>query len=506
MKKTVIKNIKLALVGAAMIGLSTSCEVTELSPANLIPDDAAFSTAARIESTVLGVYESAQRGYYSGSPQRGYPFGAANVEQGDLRGEDMYNDQLFYEITYVGSYSPSSANNNGMWISLYRMINRLNIILGNLDDAVANQVLTQSQADGYKGELLFLRALAHHELLIHFARPYSDDPSSLGIPYRTVGVDDVTKVPDAEAVRRGTVGDDYKQLLDDLNAAESLIAEGGAFRANKGAVIALKSRIKLHQKDWTGVIAEYEKLKGMYAVTSNPATPFRGGNSSDNIFSFVNSAEANPGTNGALPSMYGNPDRGGRGLVKISPIIWKADFWHEEDRRRTELTTSSNTGIFTDKYQDATTYTDPNVILRFSEVVLNTAEAYVRLEEAQKGVDLLNSVRSRALPSSVPAFTVAGLGSDENILNAIWNERRIEFLAEGRRFPDIHRLSGEGKMDGVPMKATSRSITSIDFYTTDKVIPMDHAVPYTSNLFVWPIPLEELQTNNTAPIEQNPGY
>lgn len=503
MKKFAIKNIKLALAGAALFGFTTACEVTELVPANLIPDSEAFTTGARIESAVLGVYESAQRGFYSNAVQRGYPFGAANVEQGDMRGEDMYNDQAFYEITYNNSYSPNSANNSGMWISLYRMINRLNIILENLDIAVADGVLTAEAGNAYKGEMLFMRALAHHELLIHFARPYSDDPSSMGIPYRTFGIDDVTKVPDGEAVSRGTVGADYAQLLQDLDAAEGFLPERGAFRVNKGAAIALKSRIKLHMKDWAGVLAEYTKLTSKYAVTANPATPFRGGTSTDNIFSFVNSAEANPGVNGALPSMYGNPDKGARGLVKISPIIWRADFWLAEDTRRTSLTTKSSTGIFTDKYQDATTYTDPNVILRYAEVVLNASEAYARTGKMAEAVTLVNSVRSRALPSSVPAYTVDGLG--DGVLTAVLNERRIEFLAEGRRWADIHRLSGEGLMAGIPQKATTRSITSISFYETG-TIPMDHSLAYSSNLFVWPIPLAELQTNNTAPIEQNPGY
>ncbi|WP_092894257.1 RagB/SusD family nutrient uptake outer membrane protein [Algoriphagus aquimarinus] len=503
MKKFAIKNIKMALVGAALLGFTSACEVTELVPANLIPDSEAFATGARIESAVLGVYESAQRGFYSNAVQRGYPFGAANVEQGDLRGEDMYNDQAFYEITYNNSYSPVSANNVGMWISLYRMINRLNIILESLDVAVTNGVITAEAGNAYKGEMLFMRALAHHELLIHFARPYSDDPSSAGIPYRVFGINDVTKVPDGEAVPRGTVGEDYTQLLKDLDAAEGFLPEGGAFRANKGAAIALKSRIKLHMKDWAGVLAEYTKLTSKYAVTANPATPFRGGTSSDNIFSFVNSAAANPGVNGALPSMYGNPNLGARGLVKISPIIWRADFWNAADTRRTSMTTQSSTGIFTSKYLDATTYTDPNVILRFSEVVLNASEAYARTSKMTEAVTLLNSVRSRALPVSVPPYTVDGLGA--GVLDAIFNERRIEFLAEGRRWPDIHRLSGEGLMPGIPLKATSRSITKLSFYESG-AIPMDHSLAYTSHLFVWPIPLDELQTNISSPIAQNPGY
>ncbi|WP_035467691.1 RagB/SusD family nutrient uptake outer membrane protein [Algoriphagus mannitolivorans] len=505
MNKFSIKNFKLIAAGMALMGAISSCDVTELTPANLIPDQEAFATAARVNSAVLGVYESAQRGFYLGSVQRGYPFGGANVQQGDLRGEDMYNDQLFYEITYAGTYNPNTANNNGMWISIYRMVNRANIVLENLDVALANGVLTQAQRDQYRGEMLFLRALAHHELLLHFARPYSENPSAPGVPYRTFAINDVPKVPQGEAVGRGTVGEDYNQLLSDLNEAETLLPTGTALRANKGAAIALKSRVKLHMKDWAGVIAEYAKIQGSYAVTPSPTTPFRTATSSDNIFSFVHTDASNAGVNGALASMYGNPNNGARGLVKVSPIIWRASFWHQEDTRRA-LTTQSSAGVYTNKYIDPVTYRDPTVILRFAEVVLNAAEANAQLGNLDVAVAQLNSVRSRALPASVPAFTAAGLGGKEGILTAIYNERRIEFLAEGRRWADIHRLSGAGVMTGVPAKATSRSITSIDFYTGARAIPTDHAIPYSSHLFIWPIPLEEIQTNASAPIAQNPGY
>lgn len=510
--KKYAKNIKMLLLSLALTNLVSSCDVTNLSPADLIPDQEAFGTAARIESAVLGVYEAAQRGFYLGTVQRGYPFGAANVQQNEMRGEDMYNDQLFYEVTYVGGYNPQTANNNGQWISIYRTINRVNIVLENLDVALQNGILTQAQRDNYRAEMLFMRALGHHELVINYARPYSDPNgrTSPGIPYRTVAVNDVPKVPIGEAVGRGTVAEDYQQIMADLDEAERLFtAANTVFRARKGSVIALKSRVKLHMQDWAGVIAEYEKIRGTYSLTANVAAPFRsGGISSDNIFSFSNSPEANPGVNGALASMFGNPAKGGRGLVKISPLMWRATFWHRDDARRT-LTSSNATGYYTDKYTDPVTYTDPNPILRFAEVVLNAAEAYARpgqQQNTQLAVTLLNSVRSRALPASVPVYTTTDFANATSLLTAIFQERRIEFLAEGRRFFDIHRLAGEGLMTGVPAKATTRSITNVNFYTTDRAIPTDHAIPYSSHLFIWPIPLEEIINNNTSPIEQNPGY
>jgi hypothetical protein len=61
-------------------------------------------------------------------------------------------------------------------------------------------------------------------------------------------------------------------------------------------------------------------------------------------------------------------------------------------------------------------------------------------------------------------------------------------------------------MVGIPLKATSRTITGLSFYTTNVAIPRDHALEYSSNLFVWPIPLEEILNNSSAPLTQNPGY
>ena len=69
--------------------------VLELEPFNQISEDAAFSTADLVELSVTGMYNAAQIGVYTGAG-RGYPFGAAFVQQGDNRGEDVVNVATFY--------------------------------------------------------------------------------------------------------------------------------------------------------------------------------------------------------------------------------------------------------------------------------------------------------------------------------------------------------------------------------------------------------------------------
>lgn len=508
MKSTIFNTVKVLGIIGLMVS-AFSCQVTDLTAPNIIPGDVVFTSPDRINGAVIGVYEAAQRGWYLGAVQRGYPFGAASTQQGDMRGEDMYNDQLFYEITYIASYTPQTANNNGQWESLYRVINRANIVIEGLETAVAGNVISQDVANGYRGEMLFLRALCHHELLLYFARPYSDNPSSPGVPYRTFAIDDVAKVDLGIAVGRGTVGEDYNSLLADLDMAEQLLTDGSSnLRARKGAAIALKMRVKMHMRDWAGVLEEYNKISDLYTLADSPDGPFVNPAGSESIFSLENSAASNPGVNGALVNMYGNPALGGRGLVKVSPLIWKEDFWLEDDLRRTLLTSTNATlGVFTSKYRAFGSFAEPTPILRHAEMVLIAAEAHARQNSLDNAVAELNKVRNRALVDQSNAHTVASLGGTQmGVLQAIFQERRIELLAEGRRWPDIHRLSGEGIMNGVPPKAQSRSVNSLAFYTGASNVTTDHEYEYSDYRFVWPIPLSEILTNPVLADSQNPGY
>lgn len=217
---------------------------------------------------MVGVYDAAQTGFYAGGQVRGYPFGAANVAQGDMRGEDMLNVAAFYAITYEATYNTATANNVYMWHTLYAMINKANIIIDGVKSAATGGIITPAAAAAYEGEARFLRALAHHELLVHFARPYKHtaDASHQGVPYRTVAVNTASALESEIQKGRNTVAECYNLLLEDLNFAEANLPDTRASaalkisRATKGAAIALKNRILLHKGDYNGAITEGAKL------------------------------------------------------------------------------------------------------------------------------------------------------------------------------------------------------------------------------------------------------
>ena len=143
MKKYNFRTPKLLLLPVLMsVLIISSCErIIDLKPYSQIDENAAFSTPSLIELSVNGMYQAAQRGDYAGN-LRGYPWGAAFVQQGDNRGEDVVNTATFYMLTYTNTYDPTTANNVWWWSDSYRLINRCNIVLDGVQTAADNGVIT----------------------------------------------------------------------------------------------------------------------------------------------------------------------------------------------------------------------------------------------------------------------------------------------------------------------------------------------------------------------------
>jgi starch-binding outer membrane protein, SusD/RagB family len=514
---------KLVLIPIFLIALFiASCEkIIDLAPYSSISETTAYSTASLVELSVVGMYNGAQRGYYPANGQgRGYPFGAAFVEQGDCRGEDAVNLQAFFQFTYEGTYTTSTANNEAYWSDTYRLINRCNMVIEGVTSAVAKKVITETVGNQYLGEAYFMRAIAHLELLFHFARPYKEtaDASHQGVPYRIKPYTTQVAIDEGTTQSRNTVAECYAKIIEDLNFAETNLpgksGRAGNYkivRATKGAAIAYKTRVYQHMWDWNNVILESQKLMALpaadgYSLTASPDGPFTSNyGNTESIFSMENSASNNPTTNGSLPQMYNGH---GRALVCISPIIWRNPSWLADDKRRGSTMTYTFTGmVFSEKYKDVTNFTDAAPVIRYAEVLLNLAEAYARRNnagDAALALTNLNLVRNRSLATpATQAYTAGSFADNTALINAILVERRIEFCMEGRRWPDLHRL----KLD-IPAKLSNSNPPEAAFvlgtaYTGPYGVV---AVPYANYKYLWPIPQIEINANPTLAAEQNPGW
>jgi hypothetical protein len=545
--------VKASAIAVLILGVSCQ-DLLDLQTQTALSDDTAFGTPDRVALAVTGVYDAAQSGTYAGGAVRGYPFGAAHVEQGDARGEDIFNTQAFYLITYHATYNLTSANNDWHFQTLFRLVNRINVVLAGLDGATPQGTMTQVVIDGYKGECRLLRALAYHELLKHFCRPYSDNPNAPlgGLPIRDTPVTGASSAAVAVGTGRSTVAETYTFVLQDLDYAESVLPEtraGGLriTRATKAAAIALKTRVYQHMGNWAMVVTEGNKIAsqatapfsyaaGGLSLPSNAYSAFSAAGSKSSpeaIFSMENASTDNAGVNGALPNMYSSTattPNAGRALVAISPFIWNQSWFLSTDVRKTATFVDFNEaasgtggkgGYFTKKYTDVATSSDNAPIIRYAEVLLNMAEAIQRSAGAvvdARAFALYNAIRSRAVADpATDQITDFLTGND--LIQAILNERRIEFLAEGLRWGDIHRLAQDATFNswggGIPAKVHSGLANIRALYTglpaTNATILASAtqswpAIPYANKEFVWPFPLSEVVLNPTLAEQQNPGW
>jgi hypothetical protein len=517
-----MKNKNKFLVTLAIFSsfLFNSCseEIVEIDPFGTVKSETAFSSPTLIQAAVNGVYSAAQMGVFNGTESspapRGYVFGAAYFQQNEARGEDVVNTEAFYQLTYEANYDATSANNVFYWSDGYLLINKANVVLKGLDGAVAKGMITDAVANGYRAEIRYFRALTHLELLKHFAMPYTAtaDASHAGIPYRTVAIITPEDVDANLDKGRNTVAECYTLALADLNFAEAN-AQSKAQRAgidkivkvNKGAAIATKIVAYQNMRNWSGVLTEFAKLTSQYTLEANPMGVFANNyGNNESIFSMYNTANTNPGVNGALASQFNR-----RNLIAISPLIWRDAQWLVDDKRRAETEVVSNT-VFTRKYKDVTNYSDGSPLIRYAEMVLAAAESKARLGDTGGALVLLNNVRNRALANpSTQAYISTSFATAADLVKAILKERRIEFICEGKRWGDIHRLLNDdiAPTAGIPRKVPN-GYPVVGSYTlgTPYTGALTAAIPSTDRRYLWPLPLQETNNNPTLKSQQNPGW
>jgi hypothetical protein len=122
-------------------------------------------------------------------------------------------------------------------------------------------------------------------------------------------------------------------------------------------------------------------------------------------------------------------------------------------------------------YFRAATDDDPAYLLRIAEMYLIRAEARARQNNLSGGLADLNAVRARA---EAPANNTAQ--SQESLLLAVEEERRVEFAFEPHRWYDLVRTGRAQAVLGVQ----------------------------NAQRLLMPLPVIDLQANPN--LQQNPGY
>lgn len=472
-----------AWVGTALIlplVLATSCKKDFLNtaPKTNLPIEQAFSSPARILSQVNGMYSGLKSGQF---------YGGRYLIYNDIRGEEFVVNKP-NGVTGLDTWRHNLTSNTNevvnLWTAAYVAINRANLVLEGLD--VNASVLTPALATQYKGEAKFTRAMAYYGLLQLYAKPFTlDNGASAGVPLRIRAEKDLS----GNDLARSTVAEIYAQILKDLNEAENELALTlTSTRASKNTAIALKTRVYLSMGNYAKVVEEANKIVSLtapfkastgnlYQLESNISTVF-GGNytGAESVLFFPMTDLDNPGTQNQLAFYYNVQTSGGNQEYFLNPagILANPVFAAGSTDVRKSLITAVGTNNYLTKFKRPSPYTDYVPVMRYAEVLLNLAEASVKTGDLVRAVALVTAVRQRSNPGFV--FAPTELATPAALINTILTERRIEFLGEGLRSPDLLRLNMT-----IPAKAGSQGSAQ--------------AVAPTSPAYIWPISSLEIQNN-----------
>ena len=485
---------KYLLAVAIVAAAGTSCrrELLAPIPQTTVSDASSFSTPSRVTGQLLSLYGVMKNGNF---------YGGRYVIYGDIRGEDFLN-QTSNLVTGsdVWALNPTNSATGvvNLWAQIYATINDCNIFLDGMA-AGGTAVVGPALGANYIAEAKFIRAVCYYSLLQYYARPFADgNGSKLGVPLRLTGI----KGTGQSDLARSSVADVYAQVLKDLNDAETGLPLTyttpvlNTTRAHRNTAIAFKTRVYLSMQQYANVVTEANKIVSASApftattgvpnaLAPNIANVFSTYTTTESILSMPmsNTAGDYPGTQNQLGYYYSpTPANGGvgNGEYALNDMGIVSDpAWSATDARRTSFVVKTGTGAasryWLTKYKIGGNFTDYVPVIRYAEVLLNLAEAKVRVSNTldAQAIALLNAVHGRSDPATV--FTAVNFATPADLVNAILTERRIEFLGEGLRNSDLMRL-----LLPLPAKGTAQAKNPTDVG------------------YIWPISASELALNKLA--------
>jgi hypothetical protein len=465
--------------------LLSSCKKNLLNtvPQTSISSATAYSTPAKIQAAVYGLYSGLQNGSFYGGR-----YIIFNEQRGDEFSQNDPNSATGAAV-WGQNISASTDLVNNLWDQAYVTINSANLLIDNISNTA---VISDSLSSEYTGEAKFIRALSYFSLVQTFGKPYLQDSGYLALPLRLTGINSSGNNNFAFS----SVAAVYQQIIQDLDDAEAVLpasystASQNAVRAHKAAAIALKTRVYLAEGNYSKVISEASKLvpaiapyqyvngTAIHKLEPNISTVFNGSyTGAEAIFfiAFANSTTETPASQSSLAYTYlGEP------ILSLNPagIISNPVFSSTTDARVSLIKSSSGQQLLKKFSITTAPFSDFIPVIRYAEVLLNYAEASANNNDLVTATALLSTVRNRSDPSYV--FATSSVNTKDSLINTILTERRIELLGEGFRAPDLFR-----RVQTLPAKSGAAGSAP--------------AVAPTANNYIWPTPSSETADNTLAP-------
>ncbi len=425
-----MKNIQsFLLLLVALLGLSSCDSFLNVEPQTQIPSEQVLTSGTNVESVLIAAYSDLVSGNFLGSRVQRYS---------EILGDNIALGEISFNATdFTGQVAFRSTNIlnkdiDDMWLTAYRAISRANAVIFAVETGTITDGTPDEEQEIWRGEALFIRAVAHFELTRLFSQPYSNNPNTdLGIPVRIEFLSSDQKLP------RATVAQVYDQVEIDLSDAVDALPANNGNRASEWVAKAYLARVLFDKLDYENafVVAQDVIENSGIGLSGNVLTPFRnvgnvnalggvifqivtGGNSFGDFRLISQRFSIAQGSNSAFDIIVAsmNDERSSEGFLSEAG-----------DR------------VFSNKW-DANVLNIP--IIRIAEMYLIHAESAVRLTTP----DLLAAASSyNALRGFyVSPFTPVTFNSASAALTLIQRERRIELVFEGDRYHDLRRRRVEG--------------------------------------------------------------
>jgi len=443
-----------------------ACNVLDTSPPDQLSDDKAIKTPAGARAALAGAYNELQDGFY---------YGGTMTHFGDLYADNANHTGTFtsYQDAFLHDLFADNSDVTGMWNHIYEAIKRANTLI---DRVPAVTGFAAGEQDQILGEAYFLRALSYHNLVKYYG----------GVPIRLTPLTDPAT---AGNITRATVAEVYAQILTDLGEAETRMTNFTSpdNHATVAAATALLARVHLYQGNYALALAKAQEVEALgYTLAPNYADLFNNDDAStpENIFKLTFTSSIDQAN---LFGFYWLSDQlaVGAGRFEIGPtqsLIDAYDTLSTDTRLLWNIQPDPSGGGYIAGSQGGGSYgtkfpttagAEDFHIIRFAEVLLIEAESFAQLGQLANAVASYNPILARAgLDSDTLGVDIT---TQQQILDRIDVQRRLEFAEEGDRYSDLVRTGRAQAVLGI-----------------------------SANQLLFPIPQSEI---DVAPgVTQNPGY
>ena len=438
---------------------SCSDDFLELKPISDSASDNFFTTAEDIEVALNGAYAEFQsQAYYGNDWTKLLEYRSDNIDEVNL-GRNAGQD------ANLNRFTESSSNDiiREAWQSMYRVINRCNVVLAKVDEVE----ISDGQKSRIQAEARFIRGFNYFNLV----RLWGDVPLILS----DLGPEEIrsTASRDSEDLV-------YQEIMNDLQFAVSNLPSGApSGKATAEAASILLANVMMTRGQFSEAVS---LLRAIDMTSLIPLSEvWDPGNELNDEMIFV--IKFRPDVTGeSHPGWYVTTES-----PLVHPALTQAYVDAGDLVRGPLIEPNADLGgpPIPLKFQEAPfagSYGRDYPAIRKADAVLLLAEALNEVGYVADGeaFDLLNLVRVRA---GLSALTSIDLGDQEAFRDAVLGERRLELALEGHRWFDLKR--------------TGKAIDAIG--VVGKTIE--------SFQLLYPIPITEIEAfQDETRFPQNPGY